>query len=316
MPPREPHRDELAPLPPATARYAGPMGERLLEGRVALVTGASRGIGFAIAQRLASEGATIAVAARSSDGSLENAVAEIQAAGGHAFPLQADIGDDDVLKALPGKVVEHAGRLDILVNNAGSAIYGDFASLETASIDHMLRLYLRAPMLLAQAAIPAMRAGGCGWIVNVGSITALAPATPYSAGSLGGADCVYAAAKAGLLRFTQGLAAALLRDDLAVNMAAPSTAIRTPGADALIAADYPVERVEYLAETVLALCHRPAAERTGLAAFSLHYPAAHKLPVMTLDGKTRLPDVAPPSWRHPATPMRGDELTPHIAAPA
>jgi 3-oxoacyl-[acyl-carrier protein] reductase len=278
----------------------------VLRDKVVLVTGASRGIGRAIAQRLAAEGAVVALTAR---GSLDGTVAAIEAIGGRAVALPADLMDDRALHALPDRVRHVAGGLDILVNNGGSATYGSIATMPVEAIDRMLGLYLRAPMLLAQAALPLMRARGRAWIVNIGSITALPPARPYTPASLGGADIPYAAAKAGLVRLTQGLAAALLEEDIAVNMASPSTAIRTPGADALIPADYPTERVEYLAETVLALCHRPARERTGLTAFSLHYPWATGLPVMSLDGATELPRIEPPSWRHPATPLFGDELT-------
>ncbi|OCC24388.1 oxidoreductase [Croceicoccus estronivorus] len=285
-----------------------------LQGKVALVTGASRGIGRAIAQRLSAEGATVAVVARSLSGDLLNTVSLIEAAGGRAFPIAADISDDTLLRALPEQVQAMGGRLDILVNNAGSAHYASFGDLPIAAIDAMMGSYLRAPILLAQAVLPVMRRNGAGWIVNIGSITALPPAIPFTAGSRAGQDCVYAALKAGLVRFTQGLAAALLDENIAVNMASPSTAIRTPGADALLPADYPTERVEYLAETVLALCHRPAAERTGLTAFSMHYPAAEGLTVRGLDGRETLPPPVPPQWRYPATPVSGTELMPHLVS--
>lgn len=79
----------------------------------------------------------------------------------------------------------------------------------------------------------------------------------------------------------------------------PSTAVRTPGAAQLIPDDFPTEPVEYLAETVLAMCQLPAAERTGLVAFSLHYPWSQGLPVHSLDGKTLLPPLEPPATANP-----------------
>jgi len=287
----------------------------LLRGKTALVTGASRGIGLAIAQRLAAEGATILLAARPS-AALDEAVRGIAAAGARAIPLATDLADDGQVATLARRAEREAGGIDILVNNGGAATYAPFADLPTDAIDRMLHLYLRIPILLSQAVLPMMKARGEGWIVNIGSITALPPARPYTEASKAGTDIAYAAAKAGLMRFTLGLAAAALADGVAVNMVSPSTAIRTPGADALLPKTYPTERVEYLAETVLAMCHRPARERTGLTAFSMHYPWATGLPVRGLDGRGTLPAAEPPRWRHPATPEAGDELSARIAEPA
>lgn len=92
----------------------------------------------------------------------------------------------------------------------------------------------------------------------------------------------------------------------AVNAAGPSTAIRTEGALDLIPEAFPTEDVEYLAETVLAMCHRPAAERTGLVAFSMHYPYEMGLEVMGLDGKARFPRREPPAWSHPGITADGE----------
>jgi NAD(P)-dependent dehydrogenase (short-subunit alcohol dehydrogenase family) len=164
---------------------------------------------------------------------------------------------------------------------------------------------VRVPFRLAQEAIPLMRAAGAGWIVNIGSITAYPPVRPYLDYAKAGGDTVYAAAKAAQHRMTQGLAAELVDAGIAVNCVGPSTAIRTPGADALIPADYPCEDAAYLAETVLAMCHRPAAERTGLVAFSMHYPHATGLNVRSLDGTTPLPPAELPLFSHPATSHEG-----------
>lgn len=291
-----------------------------LDGRVALVTGASRGIGRAIAQRLAAAGATIVATARSLDtpvtqqrfgtvhhvaGTLEETAALIEAAGGKVILLAADLEDAADRAALIDRAVGAAGRIDILVNNAGFADYARVDAMQDDVFDRTLLHYLQVPFQLSRAAIPFMRTAGAGWIVNIGSVTALPPVRPYSDYARAGGDTAYAAAKAALSRFTQGLAAELLDDNIAVNLVGPSTAIRTPGAAALIPDEYPTEDVAYLAETVLAMCYRPAAERTGQVAFSMHWPAAHALQVMALDGKTVLPGAVPPAWSHPGIDPTG-----------
>ncbi|EGD00852.1 Short-chain dehydrogenase/reductase SDR, partial [Burkholderia sp. TJI49] len=131
------------------------------------------------------------------------------------------------------------------------------------------------------------------------SVTALPPLRPFDDFARAGGATVYAAVKAALSRFTQGLAAELEADGIAVNLVAPSTAIRTPGAARYIPAGYPTEDVAYLAETALALCSVPAGERTGLIAHSLHFPLAHGLAVRSLDGRTPLPPPTIPAYAHP-----------------
>ncbi|MGV0699422.1 SDR family NAD(P)-dependent oxidoreductase [Mycolicibacter sinensis] len=285
----------------------------LLSGRTALVTGSSRGIGRAIAQRLAAEGATVAVTARSHQPSpstragqtksLPGTIAEtidlIEAAGGTAFGIAADLEDTGQRAGLIDQVVERTGRLDILVNNAGYADYSIIEKMSMETFDRTVEHYVRTPFVLMQQAIPHMRRQGAGWIVNIGSVTGLAPARPYREYNKSSGDVVYASMKAALHRLTQGLAAELLDANIAVNVVGPSSAVRTPGADSLIPETFPTEPVEYLAETVLAMCHLPAAERTGLVAFSLHYPWSQQLAVHSLDGSTRLPPLEPPKVANP-----------------
>lgn len=278
---------------------------RLLDGKVALVTGASRGIGRALAQRLAAEGATVVVSARSLEtagqyaGTLRETVSLIEAAGGVAYPLVADLEKDADLEGLVGHAVKRAGGLDILIHSGGKAEYAPTAQMPADMFDRTLGHYLRAPFRLIQHAVPEMRKRGAGWIVVLGSVTALPPARPYDEWATYGGATVYAAIKAAVHRMTQGLAAELLPDNIAVNTLAPSTAIRTPGAADLIPEGYPSERIEYIVETGLALCHRPASERTGLTAYSLHFPLHHKLPVHTLDGCERIEDPVIPEYAHP-----------------
>jgi len=287
---------------------------RPLADKVALVTGASRGIGQAIAQRLASAGATVVISARSAtapaagkrfgsdhfiSGTLAETAALIEANSGRAIIVAADLEDEDQRGTLVQRAHEAAGRLDILVNNAGFADYGRIESMSDETFDRTVTHYLRAPFQLIRDALPLMRAAGAGWIVNIGSVTTLPPTRPYADYARAGGDTLYAAVKAALHRFTQGLAAEMVDANIAVNLVGPSTAIRTPGANDLIPADYPTEDVAYLAETVLAMCELPAAERTGQVAFSMHWPLAHRRTVMSLDGKTVLPPAEPPAWSHP-----------------
>lgn len=276
-----------------------------LQGRVALITGASRGIGRAIAQRLASAGATVVVTARSVDqsaefpGTLAETVALIEQNGGKAIALRADIESVEDLETLVPRTVEAAGRLDILVNNAGIAHYARVEDMPLETFDLTVQHYLRAPFILCQKAIPVMRQQGGGWIVNIGSVTAQRPIQPWGDWERLGGATIYAAIKLALNRFSQGLAAELEQDNIAVNVVGPSTAISTPGADRFTPEDYPTEPVEYLTETVLAMSHLPAAERTGLITHSLHFPYREKLPVYSLDGKEQLPPPQIPAYAHP-----------------
>jgi 3-oxoacyl-[acyl-carrier protein] reductase len=286
---------------------------QLLSAKTALVTGSSRGIGRAIAQRLAAEGATVVVTARSHTpsssaragatsalpGTIGETVDLIEAAGGRAFGVAADLEDPEQRDGLVDEVVGRTGRIDILVNNAGFADYSVVESMSLETFDRTVDHYLRTPFVLTKAAVPHMRTQGAGWVVNIGSVTGVAPVRPYREYNKTSGDVVYASMKAALHRFTQGVAAELLDANIAVNCVGPSTAVRTPGAAQLIPDAFPTEPVEYLAETVLAMCHLPAAERTGLIAFGLHYPWSQHLPVHSLDGGQLLPARQPPPTANP-----------------
>ena len=286
---------------------------KLLQGKTALVTGSSRGIGRAVAQRLSAEGATVVVTARSFEpsasvragtttalpGTIGETVELIERAGGKAVGIAADLENADQRDQLVAEVVERLGRIDILVNNAGFADYSVVEQMGMETFDRTVEHYLRTPFVLTKAAVPHMRKQGAGWIVNIGSVTGVAPVRPYRDYNKTSGDVIYASCKAALHRFTQGVAAELLDANIAVNCVGPSSAIRTPGASQLIPDTFPTEPVEYLVETVLAMCHRPAAERTGLVAFSLHYPWSQQLPVHSLDGATVLPPLEPPATANP-----------------
>lgn len=278
---------------------------KVLEGKLALVTGSSRGIGRALAQRLAAEGAKVVVTARSLDsagkyaGTLRETVALIEEKGGVAYPLAADLESDKDLDELVGRAVELLGGLDILIHAGGKAEYAPTVEMPQEMFDNTFGHYLRAPFKLVQKAVPEMKKRGAGWIVVLGSVTAQPPMRPYDEWAMYGGNSVYSAIKACVHRMTQGLAAELQPHNIAVNTLAPSTAIRTPGATEHIPEEYPSEDIEYIVESGLALCHRPASERTGLTAYSLHFPLAHNIPCYTLDGAQRIPDPVIPPYAHP-----------------
>jgi NAD(P)-dependent dehydrogenase (short-subunit alcohol dehydrogenase family) len=295
---------------------------KLLAGRTALVTGASRGIGRYVAQRLASAGATVVVTARSMTqsvarsrfdaarvipGTLMETVDLITQAGGTAYALEADLLNPAQRDTLIARATETAGPIDILINNGGTGRLAPVAEMSMDVFDLTIDQYLRAPFALSKAAIPGMKSRGAGWIVNLGSVTALPPPRPFSRAPQPAGRVMYGAVKAALNRFTQGLAEELVHDNIAVNAVAPSTGIRTPGAAELFPPDYPTEDPAYICATVLAMCHRPAVERTGLVAYSMHYAWDAHLDVRSLDGRTRLPRTPPPAHAHADIPASGEE---------
>jgi citronellol/citronellal dehydrogenase len=244
-----------------------------LDARVALVTGASRGIGEAIARRFAAEGAAVAVSARTINegdhllsGSITSTVKSIEDTSGRAIAVAADLARPEDRRALVDSVERELGAIDVLVNNAAVTY---FEPTETFSARHyalMLEVQVRAPFELAQLVLPGMRARKQGWILNVSSGAARHPeGPPYRRRGRGGT--VYGMCKAALERFTSGLAAEVYEDGIAVNALSPSGLVPTPGvvyhglnrgvpADAL-------EPAEVMAEAALALCSGDPAALTG-----------------------------------------------------
>ncbi len=182
-----------------------------LAGRVALVTGASQGIGRACALQLAQSGAHIALAARSLD-KLEAVAAEITAAGGIAAPFALDIGCEDSIKACAKAVLAHYGKVEVLVNNAG--ITRDTLSLrmKRSDWDDVLNTNLTGAFLLSQAVMSSMLKARWGRIINIASVVG-------QTGQAGQAN--YAASKAGMLGLTKSLARELASRGITVNAVAP-----------------------------------------------------------------------------------------------
>lgn len=247
----------------------------LLDGRTALVTGASRGIGAAIALRMAAEGARVAAVARTLDpgpglpGSLDETVAGIAAAGGRAEAFPADLSSADERADVMRRVSERLGPVDVLVNNAAVTWFAPVDGFAPKRSRLMWAVQVEAPMHLAQLVVPGMRAAGRGWICNISSLAARHPAVPPPGAPRG--STVYGMCKAALERFSTGLAAELFADGIAVTALSPSAVVPTPGTvfHGLTSDDDPAaERVEVMAEAALALCSRPVDAVSGRVACS------------------------------------------------
>jgi 3-oxoacyl-[acyl-carrier protein] reductase len=183
-----------------------------LEGKVALVTGASQGIGEAIARRLAAAGATVLVAARSEEKAAVVAAAIVEA-GGAAEAVRLDVADPESVSTVFKGIVERHGKLDVLVNNAGITDDGLLLRMSKASWDRVIATDLTGVFLVSQEAVKLMmKKRIAGRIVNVGSVVGLM-------GNAGQAN--YAAAKAGVVGFTMSLAREIGSRGITVNAVAP-----------------------------------------------------------------------------------------------
>jgi NAD(P)-dependent dehydrogenase (short-subunit alcohol dehydrogenase family) len=270
-----------------------------LTGKVVMITGASRGIGAAIAQRFAAEGARVAIVARSLEpgsgghlkGSLAEVAATITADGGFALPIVADLADPACDRAaLVDRVAAELGPVDVLVNNAAACFYLSIDDTSERRLRVAYEVNAITPYLLAKAAVPAMRERGRGWIVNIASVIAdSAPPNPTRSGQFARAS-TYAPSKASLNRFTEALATELGVDGIAVNAVAPEMAVATEGATAVM--DLPpewCEPIEAMAEASLALATCDVTAENGLVVKSLPYLREHDRAVRTLDGRDLLP---------------------------
>ena len=182
-----------------------------LDGRTALVTGASGGLGRHFALVLAAAGASVAVAARRAE-PLEGVAAEIVAAGGAAAAVALDVTDGAAVKAAFDDAEKALGPIDVLINNAGVALTKPALETDEADWDHVLDTNLKGAWMVAREAARRMADAGGGTIVNIGSIVAERVAGGLSA---------YAASKAGLTQLTRSLAVELARHSIRVNALAP-----------------------------------------------------------------------------------------------
>lgn len=205
-----------------------------LDGKVAIVTGASKGIGRAIAEMFAAEGAMVACAARTlrngagSEGSLEEVVGAIRAKGGEAMPVQCDVGVYEDCRRLVAAAGERYGPVDVLVNNA--AVF-EFKLVVDYSQEHWRReaaVNMDGPVWLSQLVLPGMIAKRSGSIINLSSPGVTGPGRgPYKEPGRG--FTMYQAGKAFIERFTQGLAQEVYHHGVSVTCYSPSQGVLTPG---------------------------------------------------------------------------------------
>jgi len=187
-----------------------------LAGKTALVTGAGSGIGRAIAERFAAEGARVAVAGRTRESAAQT-VAQITERGGTAMPAGADVTDAAAVRTMVADTMAAMGSIDILVNNAGKAIGDGILETDVETWDLDLAVVLRSVFLCTKAALPGMIARGRGAIVNISSVN----------GMTGLGEEGYSAAKAGMINFTQNVAIRHGPSGIRANCICPGT-IRTP----------------------------------------------------------------------------------------
>jgi NAD(P)-dependent dehydrogenase (short-subunit alcohol dehydrogenase family) len=284
-----------------------------LAGKIALITGSSRGIGAAIAKRFAAEGAFVIVSSRTlsgagSDyggktmpGSLEEIVAEIEAAGGKAEGLRCDVGSPASRAELAEAVLARFGGIDILVNNAtttaGTVRYD---ALTAEQYDQVFQVNVQGCLDLIQRFAPGMVAKRSGWVLNLTSKAGeLLPGPPFSPIYAAGGLTLYGTAKAALNRLTSGIAAELSGTGVAVNALAPVSVVWTPGVAASGISqyrslpDWQEEPVEGMAEAALSLCTADPETVTGRVVYSTPYLAEIGRRIKTLDGKQFLENWKP-----------------------
>jgi 3-oxoacyl-[acyl-carrier protein] reductase len=182
-----------------------------LQGKVALVTGGSRGIGAAVATRLAREGADVAFTYQRDENSAADVAGQIKTAGTRAVEIQADSADPRAVVEAVDRTVDELGRLDILVNNAGAFLLGTLAELTREAFDETVAVNVRAPFLAAQAAVGHMREGGR--IINIGSNVAERVVFP--------GFCLYSMSKTALIGLTKALGRELGPRKITVNLVNP-----------------------------------------------------------------------------------------------
>ncbi len=240
-----------------------------------MVTGASRGIGVAIARRLSAAGASVAVTARSLEphpklpGTLRETL-RLLSGPGSKVAVVGDLAKPEDRERIVAETREALGAVDILVNNAARAFYEPAHTISDKRMRLGFELNLLAPLDLIQRVVPDMRRRGAGWVVNLSSATTVAPSGPPW-NEFTKTSGTYAAAKSALERLTVGLAAELFDDGIAVNTLAPVAAVHTEAAAQMgKMPDDPsmIEPEEVIAEAALALCSCDPKALTGRVTYS------------------------------------------------
>ena len=237
------------------------MADGRFEGRVAIVTGAGRGIGRALAERFASDGAAVVVADLA-EAAAEETVGAVEAAGGRAIAVHADVTRPEDVAALAATAMDRFGRIDILVNNAGILRSTPAAEVSPEEWHLVIDANLTGSFLCARAAYPALRDSGHGRIVNIASMAGRATST------LGSVH--YTTAKAGVLGLTRHLAREWARDGITVNAISPGIVDTPMAREATDAA-----RMEQVLASIPMGRLADAAEIAALVAFLASDEAAY-----------------------------------------
>ena len=251
-----------------------------LDGRVAIITGASRGIGSEIARLFAAEGSSVICAARTLhegdhqlEGSLEKTVGEIREAGGEATPVAVNISIPEDCEQLVQAARDTYGTVDVLVNNAALTYYYPIKDFPVNRWMRSWAVNFHAPFLLSKLVLEDMVSRGSGSIVNISSGSAVGPGRgPYPDTTADGGGACYGAEKAALERFTQGLAIEVYDNGISVTSLAPSQVVATPGTvfhNLVTGMDDPLsESPELMAQAALLLASEPLDRVTGRVTYS------------------------------------------------
>lgn len=252
-----------------------------LDGRVAIVTGASRGIGEEIARLFAAEGARIVCAARTLNegdhrllsGSLSATVDRIRTAGGTAVPVAVDISNETDCEKLVQAATDAFGAPDILVNNAALTYYRNIVDYNPKHWMRAFAVNVHAPFMLSRLVLPGMIKLGRGAIVNISSGAAIGPGrAPFKDARPANGGTMYGATKAALERFAQGLAQEVAQHGIAVSAVSPSQVVATPGTvyhKLVTGMDDPRgEPPSYMARAALLLASEPATKVNGRVTYS------------------------------------------------
>jgi NAD(P)-dependent dehydrogenase (short-subunit alcohol dehydrogenase family) len=201
-----------------------------LEGKVAIVTGGSRGLGKEIAIGLAKEGVKIVIAARTEEtgkglqGTIHQTAEEIKAGGSEALAVRCNVTDEESVNYMVDKTLNQFGQIDVLVNNAGVAFYSSILDMPAKRWELVMKVNLLGPFLCSKAVLPHMIERTKGSIINISSLAA----DERDEGTVP-TGVAYAASKAGLDRFTLGLATEVGRYNIAVNTVKPHNVVNTEG---------------------------------------------------------------------------------------
>jgi len=237
-----------------------------LEGKVAIVTGSSRGVGKNIALELARAGTDIVIAARTEQvrdpklpGTIFEAAEEIRALGRRALPVRTDVTDEESIEAMVRRTLEEFGRIDILVNNAGIMAPGPLVDVPLKRWDLVMRVNVRGPVACSRAVWPHMVERRDGVIINISSVVADQP---------GGGNISYSLSKQALRKFSEGLAEEGKQYNIRVFALSPEGLVITPGTmyhrlPDQVPSGHSVEDPEVMGQAAVFLCSDAARELTG-----------------------------------------------------